>query len=131
MAKTYALLLAFALLLGAHNAIAAQGDVRTCALNKVVACDPDSGCEEWSVQDVDLPRFVRLDLAAKKITSLDKTVARDSSIATVQRLQGLTVLHGTELRGWTAALDEDTGDFTLSAAGPGEGFVVFGSCIMP
>jgi hypothetical protein len=130
MAKTCALILALALLL-AQNAVAADGDVRTCALNKVLECTPDDGCEEWTAQDVELPRFVRLDLAAKKITSLDKGITRNTSIATVERLSGLTVMHGTELRGWTIALVEDTGDLTLSAAGPSEGIVVFGSCMTP
>jgi hypothetical protein len=130
MAKTCALLLALALLAGAHEAVAARGPL-TCALNKVIACSPDSGCDESSAQDAALPRFVRLDIAAKKLVSLDKEVNRTSSISTIEQLSGLTVMHGTDLRGWTLALDEETGDITLSAAGPSEGFVVFGSCMMP
>jgi hypothetical protein len=130
MAKICAVLLALALLWSGRTAVAADGAV-TCALNKVIECTPDGGCDEWTPQDVSLPRFVRLDMARKKIVSLDKDVNRTSSIATVEQLSGLTVMHGTELRGWTMTLEQETGELTLSAAGPSEGFVVFGSCITP
>ena len=78
-----------------------------------------------------LPRFVRIDLKSNTITSLDKDIARTTKIASVERLEGLTVMHGTELRGWTIALAEQTGALTLSAAGESEAFIVFGSCITP
>jgi hypothetical protein len=39
-------------------------------------------------------------------------------------------MHGTELRGWSMALGEDSGNLTLSASGDGEGFVVFGVCLI-
>jgi len=38
----------------------------------------------------------------------------------------MVVLHGTELRGWSTALGEGSGDLTPSVAGDGEGFIVFG-----
>jgi hypothetical protein len=72
---------------------------------------------------------VRIDLKNKTITSLDKAVPRISKIAVIDRLKGMVVMHGTELRGWSMALGEDSGNLTLSASGDGEGFVVFGSCI--
>jgi hypothetical protein len=73
-------------------------------------------------------RFVRIDLKNKTITSRDKAVVRNSKIETVDRLERLIVLHGTEMRGWSIALGEDTGNLTLSASGDGEGFIAFGFC---
>ena len=131
MARFFAissLLFVIAITVGANNVIAEDTDVRTCALTKVLECTPEEGCKERTLQDMALPRFVQIDLKAKTMKSLDKTVQRSSKIASVERLEGFTVLHGTEKRGWTMALG-DSGDLTLSVAGDGEGFIVFGSCI--
>ena len=125
------LLLAATLLFGAMQAMAADGDICTCALTKAVECSPDGECTETTVQEMNLPRFVRIDLKSSTITSLDKEIPRTSKISSTERLEGLTILHGTELRGWTIALGEESGNLTLSTAGDGEGFVVFGSCITP
>jgi hypothetical protein len=124
-------LLFITVLSGPMALFAAEGDVRTCALNKAIECVPDEECVEWSVREMALPRFVRIDLKAMTITSLDKEIARTSKISTVERLEGLTILHGTEQRGWSLALVDESGDFTLSASGENEGFVVFGSCMSP
>jgi len=133
MARIFALVLAITIVFGAVRVMAAggDGDIRTCALTKGIECVPDEGCVEWTMQEMALPRFVRIDLKAKTITSLDKDVNRTTKIATVERLEGLTVLHGTELRGWSIALGENSGDLALSASGDGEAFVVFGSCVTP
>lgn len=131
MARIAAVLLATTLFFGALPAMAADGDMWTCSLTKAVQCNPDDECIETTVQDMALPRFVRIDLTSKTITSLDKEVPRTSKIASVERLEGLIIMHGTELRGWTMALGEKSGVLTLSAAGESEGFVVFGSCIIP
>lgn len=109
---------------------AANGDIRTCSVNKVLECLPDEGCEETTVQEMNLPRFVKIDLNAKTMTSLDKEVPRTSDITSIEQLEGETILHGTEQRGWTMTLSDD-GDLTLAASGDGEGFIVFGSCIKP
>ncbi|HJV65779.1 MAG TPA: hypothetical protein VJ550_08600 [Geomonas sp.] len=131
MARISALLLAAALLQMAVEVMAAEGDVRTCTLTRAIECLPDEGCAEWTIQEIDLPRFVRIDLKSKAITSLDREVKRTTKIATIDRQQDLTVLHGTEQRGWSIALGESSGELTLTASGDGEGFIVFGSCINP
>ena len=131
MARISALLLAVTFLFAGLQAFAADGDTLTCALTKATECTPQEGCTEWTIQDMALPRFVRIDLASKTMTSLDKEVPRTSKIASVERLEGFIVMHGTEQRGWTMAIGEKTGVLTLCAAGDSEGFVVFGSCFTP
>jgi hypothetical protein len=125
------LILIITILSGASVAMAADGDIRTCALTKGIECAADEGCSEWTIQEMGLPRFVRIDLNAKTITSLDREVTRNSKIASVERPEGLVVLHGTEQRGWSMALGEDSGALTLTASGDNEGFIVFGSCMNP
>ncbi len=131
MARISASMLAVIILLVTAQVMAADGDVRTCALTKGIECVPDEGCVEWTMQEMALPRFVRIDLASKTITSLDKEITRTSKIDSVERKEGLVILHGTEQRGWSLVLAEDSGDLTLTASGDSEGFIVFGSCINP
>ncbi len=130
MARISAVLFAVIILLVTVQVMAADGDVRTCALMKGIECTPDEGCVEWTMQEMALPRFVRIDLASKTITSLDKEISRTSKIASVERKEGLVILHGTEQRGWSLVLT-DSGDLTLAASGDDEGFIVFGSCMNP
>jgi hypothetical protein len=78
-----------------------------------------------------LPQFIRIDLKARTIKSLDKKVTRVTFFKDSDSLDDILVLHGTEKRGWSMAVGEKSGDLTLSASGDGESFVVFGSCISP
>jgi hypothetical protein len=104
---------------------------RTCALTKAFECTVENGCRESSVREMALPRFIRIDLKAKTIKSLDKNIARVTPFKDSDNVDDMLVLHGTEKRGWSMAVGEKSGDLTLSASGNGESFVVFGSCISP
>ena len=131
MARISAVLLAVTIIFGAvEMAMAVDKDLRTCALSRAIECIADEGCLERTIHKMNLPRFVQIDLKSKTITSLDKEVARNTKISAVEYAGGLLVLHGTELRGWTIAIDED-GDLSLTASGEREAFVVFGSCMNP
>lgn len=112
--------------------LAADDQVQICALTKAFECATDSGCNEVTIDDMGLPRFVRIDQKAKTIESLDKGINRQSTkIVTITRLEGMTILQGIEKRGWSISLGNDSRDLMLSAAGEGSGFVVFGSCMKP
>jgi hypothetical protein len=120
------------ILSAATVAPAAAEDKLTCALTKAYACTSDDGCAVVALQDMNLPRFIGIDFGTKVITSLDKTVLREETrFATVDKIQGMTVLHGTEQRGWSLAIGDQSGELTISVSGDGESFTVFGSCIMP
>lgn len=131
MTKIVTAFFALMIMVGAGSAGAADEQNITCSLTRAFECTPEEGCSEWLVEDMALPRFVRINLKDKTIISLDKNIERNSKITSIDRLGGMIVMHGTELRGWSVALGEDSGDITLSAAGDGEGFIVFGACIAP
>ncbi len=131
MFKFSALIFLAGVFIGAGQAAAADTDTRTCSLTQAYQCTSEDGCEESSVQDVALPRFIKIDLKAKVIKSLDKNIARETRFREIDRVQGMIVLHGTEQRGWSMALGEDSGALTLTASGDDESFVIFGSCISP
>ena len=126
------LVLAAALLCGALPAMAEDGTTRTCALIKAFECTSQDGCKEWTIQDMALPRFILIDLKAKTINSLDRDIPRAATkISVIEKLEGITALQGTELRGWSMALGDDSSALTLSATGDDEAFIVFGSCMNP
>jgi hypothetical protein len=131
MKKFIALFLPIAVLFTTGGAMAAEENVFTCSLNKAFECTSDEGCKEWSVQEVALPRFIKIDLKAKTIKSLDKDVARVSQFRSMERLGDVVIIQGVEQRGWSMALGENSRDITLTASGDGESFVVFGSCMSP
>jgi hypothetical protein len=119
------------LLLTASVAVA-QEDSRLCALTQAYECTMGGECGELTVEEMALPRFVRIDLKQNSIISLDKRVKRENTkISRIQDLEGVTVLQGVEQRGWSIALGKESGSLTLSAAGDGFGFIVFGVCMNP
>ncbi|MBN2437437.1 MAG: hypothetical protein JXL20_02435 [Deltaproteobacteria bacterium] len=130
MKKYIMALCALMLLAGTGSICTAAEDSIICTLTRANDCSPEDGCVEVSIDQMALPRFVRIDLKSKTITSLDKEISRYTQITTIDRLEGMTVMHGTELRGWSIALGQNTGNLTLSASGDGEGFVVFGVCMI-
>jgi hypothetical protein len=119
---------------GLLGAAAASADdlSRTCALTKAFECTSEEGCTELSLREMALPRFFRIDLKTRTITSLDREVPREpTSISAIDRPEGMLVLHGTENRGWSMTLGEASGALTMSATDADGGFVVFGSCLQP
>lgn len=120
------------ILSGAILAHAAAEDKLTCAITKAYACTSDEGCAAVALQDINLPRFIGIDFETRVIKSLDKNVSREETrFATIDKINGLTVLHGVEKRGWSLAIGQGSGELTISASGDGESFTVFGACIMP
>ncbi len=101
MARITPLLLAAALLCTVVPAMAEDGATRTCALTKAFECTSQDGCKEWTIQEMALPRFILINLKTKTITSLDKDIPRTpTTIATIDKLEGIIALHGSEMRGW-------------------------------
>lgn len=131
MTRLMILLLTLGILLCTLKISWAESTSRTCALTKVFECTSESGCTEMSVQQMELPRFILIDVKAGTIRSLDRNVARVTPFKNVDRVEDMLVLHGTEKRGWSIAVGEKSGNLTLSASGDGESFVVFGSCMNP
>jgi len=132
MKRLLSVVIGIMILSGTILAQAAAEDKLTCALTKAYACTSDEGCAVVALQDMNLPRFIGIDFGTKAITSLDKSVTREGTkFAAVDKIQGMTVLHGSEQRGWSLAIGDQSGELTISASGDGESFTVFGACIMP
>ncbi len=131
MAKLPVVVFTLAILISAFQVASAEDTKRTCALTKAYQCTSENGCKEASIQEMQLPRFIQIDLKNKTMNSLDKKVARVTHFKDIDHVEDMLVLHGTEKRGWSMTMGETSGNLTLSASGDGESFVVFGSCINP
>ncbi len=103
-----------------------------CAITKSLGCDSDSGCEAATVESLNLPHFMRVDLKKNIATGADPAPMNGNQkitpIRTIQRMDGTIILQGIELRGWSAVIDEQTGKMTLTVSGDDEAFVLFGVC---
>lgn len=77
---------------------------------------------------------MRVDPVAKTLTALDPEQREQSSeIASVRVADGRLLLSGSdgEGRGWTLAIQQDTGDSVLTVSDATTGLIVFGECTAP
>ena len=104
-----------------------------CALIEINECAAGGDCQRVTAEDINIPQFFTVDVKAKKVygTNPDGTV-RSTDIERMEHVNGRLILQGGEEgKGWTLAIDEETGKMSLAVAGEEAGFVIFGACIAP
>ena len=111
-----------------------------CSIIDVVECSPDSECINGEASSVNLPYFVKVDVADKTIrVPQPEGDSRVTNIQTVTHLDGKLLLQGAEhgfegeddAVGWTLSIDEDDGRMIFSASREKAGFLIFGACTQP
>jgi len=105
---------------GAHNLI--------CSPSNTFKCDANGNCARGGATEVKLDHFLEVDLTKKTITGVSS--GRTSPIGSVEKIEGMTVLHGAQNgRAWSASIADETGAMTIAVAGKSESFTVFGACM--
>ena len=102
-----------------------------CVSSEAFDCSGDTACAETSPEGLSVPDLLRVDPGAKTISALDVELRDQSSpIESVQVVEGRLVLSGNdgEGRGWTLAIQQDTGDSVLTVTDATTGLIVFGEC---
>jgi len=107
-----------------------------CTVITVNECLADGGCKTVSPDDVNLPRYLWVDVAKKSIQDKKAGEGRKSPIESVKRVDGKLILQGAEegrpdVRdgfGWTVAIMEDGGQMVMTASGDLVGVAAFGAC---
>ncbi len=103
-----------------------------CAFTRAADCDSESGCRATTLESLDLPPFFKVDFTNKLITDVEAIGGRipqkKTPIRTMQHMDGMIVLQGIELRGWSMLISERSGIMTLTASDDDEAFVLFGVC---
>ena len=104
-----------------------------CVPIEVTDCEAYGGCIVTTVEDVNIPQFIRLDFEKKTASgTLSDGTMRTVGIERMERENGMMVLQGgQEGRGWSVTIGEDTGKMTLTASGDRFGFIIFGACTSP
>ena len=125
------LLLAVALAIAAVPVAAAEPARLLCALTRALSCDPMSDCSVRDIGELNLPRFVDVDLAGKRLSGQRP----DGSAATtlidrMARTSETLALQGSEAgRAWSILIGDD-GDATFTASHADGATVVFAACTL-
>lgn len=104
-----------------------------CAIIDANECGVNEECRRVLLEDIDCPRFLKVNLAKKLIvgTMTDQST-RDVKIESISHVDGNLILQGTQKgRVWSLIVSENTGEMTLGVSGQGEGFVFFGESFLP
>ena len=101
-----------------------------CASVDTVECDPTGECMQGTALSVNVPQFFRINFEDRSIqgTRPDGT---DVTTKIMSRTAdtGQLILQGVENgRGWSMAIEAETGRMTLTASAREAGFMVFGAC---
>ena len=108
-----------------------------CTVIEVTECILGEGCKEVTAEEINLPRYLWINVGKKTIQSKKTSdEARKSTIEHVKEVDNKLILQGAEHGrddvqdgfGWTIAIMEDTGQMVLSASGDLVGNVAFGVC---
>lgn len=123
---------AFVLMTGyGHHAVAAAPKL-ICSSAEAIACDKQQECIRGPVDLVNLPLFFEVDFGNKVVNSLTEAgEKRTSPITNVQSMDGYKIVQGTDVdTGWSMLINDRTGLMTLGITAPGEGFTIFGACVL-
>jgi hypothetical protein len=133
MNKQCGLIVSIGLYLACISPVRATEGERTpllCAPGEPIQCESNGECTRITIQSTRLPRFIRVDFATQQLSGVAEGAKVVSAIKNQQQLDGMLILQGAENgRGWSMAVDEKSGDMTLTVAGDQVGFVVFGACM--
>lgn len=103
-----------------------------CAATAVSECVVDGRCQPRTAEKVNFPSLFKADAKAMKLWELGAEKGRETTIRNIDRAGGKMILSGAEgERGWTVLINEASGKMSATAAGDGEGFVIFGQCALP
>jgi hypothetical protein len=108
-----------------------------CTVIDVRECIVGEGCKAVAIEEINLPRYLWVNVGKKTIQSKQTgDDARKSQIESVKQVDSKLILQGAEQGredvrdgfGWTIAIMEDTGQMVLTAAGDLVAVAAFGAC---
>ena len=101
-----------------------------CSSGNVTACDEDGNCESGPSFLYNIPMFVEIDVAQKRLaTTKGSGENRTSEIKTLRREGGNILLQGYEKgNAFSYVIDEKAGMLSASVTGNGFSVAFFGVC---
>jgi hypothetical protein len=100
-----------------------------CAALTIQECGNNSGaCHPRRAEEVNLPPFVKIDVAQKTIASTGAE-SRQAAVQRLEKTDGRLMLQGGQGgRGWSIVIATETGQMSASVVDDEVGFVIFGAC---
>jgi hypothetical protein len=120
-----------ALLSSAPSVLAFDGTSNlVCSAIDVVGCVNGPGCMEGTARSFELPQFMFVDFENEQVRTTDESGHNAvSPIRNSETTERQVILQGVENhRGWSAAIDRQTGKMIVTSAGPDVSFMIFGAC---
>ena len=110
-------------------AVAATGSYM-CAFTDVYECETVTGCQRASLDAVNLPEFIVIDLDKKQLTGASMAdTNRTEDIEGMTATDKLIHLHGTQdEETWNATITLETGTLAGGITSGQSSFAVFGNC---
>jgi hypothetical protein len=101
-----------------------------CSSVDVVGCTDGPTCLQAHARDFDLPDFVFVDFSGKVVRATDESGLKEvSPIKSISKSEKQIVLQGFENhRGWTLAIDRETGRMAVTSTESEVSFMIFGAC---
>ena len=101
-----------------------------CSPAMAHACRPEEGCAQKTPWSLNVPMFIEVDLANKRLRTTEASgLNRATEINNLLREEGLIILQGYQKgRAFSIVITEETGFLTFSVSGDDEGAVIFGAC---
>jgi hypothetical protein len=101
-----------------------------CTSWQAARCSADGTCESQPPWKLNVPDFVKLDLASKTIIRTSAGPEdRSTRIDAATRTNGLIVLHGQQgERAWAWVINETSGEGTLAITSQGDSITMFSAC---
>jgi len=101
-----------------------------CAAMLAIACQPDGGCKQGTVESLNIPQFFWVDAAAKTVSERDPDgQIRTGQIQAVAQSDTSLILQGSkENMGWSATISKASGKLTVTGARGTSAMVVYGAC---
>jgi hypothetical protein len=99
-----------------------------CAAIEILECSAGGECHRRTAENVNLPRFIKLDFA-KKMMSGAGADQRTAPINSFERSNGRIIMHGgQEGRAWSLVIDGGNGNMSAGVVDHDFAFLVFGAC---
>ena len=101
-----------------------------CSAGTLGACCETGECATGTPDELSIPQFIEVDLAAKRISATKASgLNRSSTVDNVKRVDGHILLQGFDNgRAYSILIDEKTGVMSSAVSVVGCGITVFGAC---
>ena len=101
-----------------------------CTAVQATRCVESGDCEIDLPWNMNIPQFIEVDLAAKKLSTTKASGEnRSTPIEQLKRQDGMIVIQGFEKgRAFSFVITEETGALSVAVAATGKAVAVFGAC---